>query len=126
MKKCECEHESHGGPCQGQAVESRNTPYGTYQLCSDCYQLHMNLTYIKELGQGDWSIDDGLDGFQSYSRIGGYDGSELGFDVLNWKGTGKLTVLSYWNGRNPQKSYWREQAIHEATGVQIGYLFYEE
>ena len=123
--KCQCEHESHD--CQEEAVKTRSTPYGNYELCEECYRLHMNLTYIREQGQGDWSIDDGLDGFHRYSQLGGYEAKELDFGgILGDKGDGKVTVLSYWNGMDPLKTFWREQAIHEATGVQVGYLYYEE
>jgi hypothetical protein len=86
------------------------------------------MNHIHEHGRGDWSIDDGSghDSFWRYHKLGGYESWELNFDPLNYKGEGRVTVLSLWVAKEPGKTFWREQAIHEATGVQVGYLYYEE
>lgn len=80
------------------------------------------LSHLQDRGPDGWELDDGGEpggSLWNYSLRTNYESSELSFS-----GDYKITLLSRWVSYG--KGVWREQAIHQETGVQVGYKYSQE
>lgn len=76
---------------------------------------------------GDWELcDDEMHKHWDYSQRQGYSGEEFGMET-----EGKITVFFWYQmralgGGYHERHAYRELAVLESSGVQIGYHYYRE